>query len=1123
MGLAGYKLLDLYTNIPTNARAIRDTANLDAEFVKNPNGQIMYGTGWDNMIQYIPVAIDSVVSDNLTSPGDTIYYKSYNWDYTSILHNDSLASYGIVNPYTTFFKRTTLPRQATDGSIITAQDYFTGGSLGEIEFTGKYQSTADFSVFIPFRQEVELFVPAIPVVEVSGESDFDVKTPIFCRNGGSILINGFPAASSTSIGYFVLRDSAKVDSLKATPTKLDDNNIIATIYDLSRGKVPAGFKDNENGTATLDLALIHNKYRTIRIDYTYQDNNSPAVGTGSTYIRVTPNPTADFNAFSLVPKDSVLLKSNPIKFKNVTLKTLAEGRPWRDYTKADSTLADGFCEGNWLYFVNAATFGSKNLDTIYSARRRPNWTFSGGALVDSASSREQVIAYNRYATFGKYSISFNVQSQFGCPSQIVTKPITIGAIPEPKFAMNGISVATPINVVDQSSVASDGTTVNYSVSDFKSALWYYGDTTAVGRLKVQLDSSLVLQPAFAYAKYDSTFTNHLYKTPGHYDIYIKSRTRVSDGVVKRPGCEIISSRHVIVVDTIHDNVFKNAGQYTDSFESADSLVQWQTSDSSRVTSSWTKGIANKSNIKSIPGDSVWVTGLTTPYLPAEKSYLYSSAFDITSLLRPMVSFDSWVSINQNVNLNDGVNLEFSTDTLNIADPNKIWYRLGTNSDGTNWFNRAGLASSPGDQRRFPDDFISGQFGWSKEDTDWNATLHTLSPDLPNYPGARSRVIFRFALSSIESTGDEGIAIDNFRIGERTRVILVENFSNLGTNSPDEKIESDYLKGNFGGGANIGTDFVKLVYHVGFPEQDPFNLDNPADPSGRSLYYGVSKTPYARMDGHEGSEFDQALGDSFEAWGREGFDSRTLLLSKAKIEFAPVKSNKEGSYKIKVLVTATDSLPQSTILHVVLAERGIPLASLNKNGTDRTGMVKTGETSFEYVVKKMLPSASGTKFTKALKADSTRSFPTIETDTLEWTPDKSVFYGDGITNSTGDMVAIAFLQDEITREVHQAIISPLLPDPGIITAIENPIIFEDIQIFPNPADQQLNIVFPRVLERDMPIVLVDQMGKITNNIKAFKGEKSTILETSNLASGLYILQLDLGGGKIARTKIIVGHR
>jgi len=207
-----------------------------------------------------------------------------------------------------------------------------------------------------------------------------------------------------------------------------------------------------------------------------------------------------------------------------------------------------------------------------------------------------------------------------------------------------------------------------------------------------------------------------------------------------------------------------------------------------------------------------------------------------------------------------------------------------------------------------------------------------------------------------------------------------------------------------------------------------------------------------------------------------------------------------------------------VLHIALAERKVKWDALSST---QQGLINTGEkgdsSTFEYIVKKMLPSATGTKFTQVLDKGDSITFPL-----MIWTPDPSWLYPDP-SGSTGDMVVVAFLQDELSKEVHQAKISTLIPDPPTITGLENPFSFEDVITYPNPADRQLNIQFPNPLEKDVPIMLFDQMGRITHNTKAVKGTQSKTLETDAVSSGMYIVQMDLGDGKISRRKVIITHK
>jgi len=277
-GLAGYKLIELFANIPTKATA---------------SSQIIYGPAWQHLVKKIPKVYSAKPDANT---GQT--YRTYNWNYEPLLNADTA---GLPNPYSNF------PQPLTP----LGKKYYKGGSLGIIEFTGKYQSKADLTVFIPVRQEVEVFIPALPVVErvTPPSSTTSTGTLIYCEGIGStsdILMSGYPVASpGSSTGIFTLRDSATLD-LVTIPTN--------------------GFTDNGNGTSLIKSSVTNN-YRTIRVDYTYQDIGSPCSATGSFYIRITPNPRASFSA------SSVLASAQPIDI----------GRP---------SATNAYCVNNLIQFNN---------------------------------------------------------------------------------------------------------------------------------------------------------------------------------------------------------------------------------------------------------------------------------------------------------------------------------------------------------------------------------------------------------------------------------------------------------------------------------------------------------------------------------------------------------------------------------------------------------------------------------------------------------------------------------------------------------------------------------------------------------------------------------------------------
>jgi hypothetical protein len=450
---------------------------------------------------------------------------------------------------------------------------------------------------------------------------------------------------------------------------------------------------------------------------------------------------------------------------------------------------------------------------------------------------------------------------------------------------------------------------------------------------------------------------------------------------------------------------------------------------------------------------------------------------------------------------EGVVLEYSTDNKNVADPTKSWNVLGkltnnqNNQDnlftGVGWYNEVGLSSQPGNQ-------TSG-FGWTgQEEKNWLDSKHVLDTVLN-----QSQVVFRFALATQTNTPTlDGFAIDNVRVGNRTRTILVENFQNSGrpANS-NERDESNFLK-NFKNGA-VGTKLVKINYHVGFPQADPFNQDNPADPSSRALYYNIASTPLARLDG---GNAPGAASQPFSQWGEAWYDEQTLKLANARITPTPVV-NIDGSISIDVNVEAISiDLPANTILHVAVVEK-----SVTSLPTAKSALVKTGETDFEFVLKKLLPSGAGTVFGQQLAAGSSRNFTG-----LTWTPEPTRMYP-----NTDDLAVIAFVQNDVTKEVFQAEIVDVGTDPPVVTGLGD-ISPTSIEVHPNPANKEFVIKLPAPTMQFISVDLIDPVGKTVQGASFSIGEREMKLNIEDYAAGIYILQLRDSKGSLIRKKLMIAH-
>ncbi|HEY0770523.1 MAG TPA: PKD domain-containing protein, partial [Sphingobacteriaceae bacterium] len=557
---------------------------------------------------------------------------------------------------------------------------------------------------------------------------------------------------------------------------------------------------------------------------------------------------------------------------------------------------------------------------------------------------------HKFVEAGNYTVTFAAYSEFGCASPAFSKPITIGAVPRVAYNFAGFAAGEPITFQSKSTVAGPNPFPSQPI--VARLDWRFGD----GGTKRSFVN-------------DSVKT-HQYVNPGIY--------KTSLIVTSTVGCQDTLYKKLIVVKKIVATDLTSNDDET--FENADrgGWQPWNLADTANAAgASWKWGQPDGITITGT--NNAWTTGSTTAtpagfYQPKEISALYTSAYDISALARPMVSFNSFVQLGQS----DGVVLEYSTDSLNLADPAKSWKALGsldltTNiSTGVDWYNKANLPSKPGKQDL-------GQFGWSETvdpDKDniqeWIESKHSLGEIVKN----NHRLVFRFALASVNDNPQlDGFALDNFRIGNRTRIVLLENFRNLGNTATDtrgiiEKAEADSISSFNPSG--VATSVVRINYHVAFPAADPFNGENNQDPGARALYYNISQTPRARMDGQFPAD---AL---FSTWGENFYNIRSLKLADAIIT-PTVSSHPDGSGSVSINVKALRDLGPETILNVALVEQSIDLTRLSTDARDK---VKTQENVFEYVLKRLIPNASGTRFGSLLAADDDRDF----TQNLTWTRD-----------------------------------------------------------------------------------------------------------------------------------------
>ena len=473
----------------------------------------------------------------------------------------------------------------------------------------------------------------------------------------------------------------------------------------------------------------------------------------------------------------------------------------------------------------------------------------------------------------------------------------------------------------------------------------------------------------------------------------------------------------------------------------------------------------KVNIKNTVGD-VWVTNATGTYKAKDNSYVNSPCFDLSAFTKPVFSLQYWDNTDPN---KDGAVLQYSVDG------GATWSVLGNTSSGLEWFNEQAISAAPGGQN---------QLGWSgRAQTAWKTGKNSL--DGLNV----SNVRFRVAFASDERDQFDGFAFNNVRIDERNRIMLIEHFTNVVAEASNNNVQS---KTNFNTAPELSNETVRLQYHTSFPGPDPINSTAPADHNARTAYYGLASEniPAGFIDGSRNPVISEL---SFKTnWYRDVTNKRSLNASPFKLFVETLPASDDG-ITIHVVVNRIDDVTSSKpVLHIALVEKAV--AGNN-----------------QFVLRKMLPTAAGTP----MKAKASDAIPSTFEATYSW----PVNYFDDLAQ----LAVIAFVQDETTREVFQAYILAT-PDPStvpsVITGVE-PSFGSQVSFYPNPADHTVNVVLPEGSQGDIAVTVIDAFGREVVVTEFAKGDKGGAINTSTLAAGVYVVQLQTPKGTLRR-KIIVAH-
>lgn len=238
---------------------------------------------------------------------------------------------------------------------------------------------------------------------------------------------------------------------------------------------------------------------------------------------------------------------------------------------------------------------------------------------------------------------------------------------------------------------------------------------------------------------------------------------------------------------------------------------------------------------------------------------------------------------------------------------------------------------------------------------------------------RGSVIFRFALGTDGSAESEGFAFDNFKISEREKNVLLEQFSS--TNIDASKVVSEEIDSRLGEASTNNDDIIAINYHNSVAGErdkydgsvnppiltnpDPISIVNIQNPSARIAYYRIATVPSSILDGqfYLGENSATAKTATDILWTKNDVARSSLL----DADFDIVISNDFGSLPevLEINVVATT---KTVILGGASVELALHIAIIEKDVDISSGAFDRNGQQISYnALRKMLPNGVGSRF------------------------------------------------------------------------------------------------------------------------------------------------------------------
>jgi PKD repeat protein len=226
-------------------------------------------------------------------------------------------------------------------------------------------------------------------------------------------------------------------------------------------------------------------------------------------------------------------------------------------------------------------------------------------------------------------------------------------------------------------------------------------------------------------------------------------------------------------------------------------------------------------------------------------------------------------------------------------------------------------------------------------------------------------------------------LQTMSFAQSQRLVLVEHFTqaSCGPCASQNPLLRTTLLAN-------STKAIALKHQVSWPGTDPMYTHYPAGPSDRRTYYGITGVPNTVLGGIQGPGAPNTVVTTATINTRYAVASPFDLTVSFSVTGGVITATTD--------IACTQAVSGTLVLHVAVIEKHIGFGSAPGSN---------GEVDFHNVMKQMLPSTSGTALAGSWAVGNTQSIS--ESWTLSNVYDNN------------ELAVIVFIQDNVTKEVHQA--------------------------------------------------------------------------------------------------------